>query len=247
MPLIPYISRPLLYEPTLRDIFPVEDFIPERALIQGYGKVPVGKGYFSYAAYLGKAETSYWASNSDEVDGGLNSSDTTNFFLVGGRVGLEVDHLNAGVSATFDKDNQQPTLGEDVNRIRIGADAQVNFSKIFGEGEIIIVKESPEANVDLNKMFYYATLGVNLSESAFVYGNYSELKDNYIDFLISGLQGFLLGAGYRPTYSVVLKAQYSRSWSKGDFDLFVPQLGGEVPASIDLDYNSFSVAVSVLF
>jgi hypothetical protein len=36
-PLLPYIIRPLVYETSFGEIFPIEEFVPARAFVQAYG------------------------------------------------------------------------------------------------------------------------------------------------------------------------------------------------------------------
>ena len=44
MPLLPYITRPLVYEASLSRTIDISNYVPERAFVQVYGYIPVGTG-----------------------------------------------------------------------------------------------------------------------------------------------------------------------------------------------------------
>ncbi|GAB4330596.1 MAG: hypothetical protein Kow0037_06480 [Calditrichia bacterium] len=242
-PLLPYILRPLVYEASYSALLPIPEYIPERAFVQAYGELPAGKASVDYAVYVGQSETSYI--RNEGVEGPkVPGTDTTKFKLVGGRLGVKYGNLKAGVSATYDKANRQATLGEDVPRTRLGADLNYSLANAFLEAEYISVKLDPKADAgDMDKLFYYATLGYNLSEKIYAYGSYSYLEDKETEFLSTGMKGYFVGVGYKPDFGLALKAQYGKF--KADGNVTVPGL--PVPADVHLDYGQFAVAVSVLF
>ncbi|MFO7446489.1 MAG: hypothetical protein R6W90_08985, partial [Ignavibacteriaceae bacterium] len=177
MPLLPYIFRPLAYEPTLRAIVNPSDFLPERAFVQLQGRFFAEDLELNYAAFAGASESDYILSNTEEGATG-SGTDTTNFKLFGGRIGINYDNLRAGVSTSFDKDNHQATLQEDVKRTRLGFD--IGYS-IFGftiDAEYIKVMLDPKnTDKDLNKLFYYGTLAYDFTDQIFAYGTYSYLEN----------------------------------------------------------------------
>jgi len=244
MPLLPYITRPLVYESNLQDINQA-NYIPERAFVQIYGYIPLGSVTFDYAAFAGPSERTYITS-SGAIGG--NSVDTTNFKLFGGRVGLKYNEFRLGVSATFDKNNQQATIKEDVSRTRIAFDLGYNFYNFFFDGEYISVHLTPDANAgDMDKLFYYGTLGYNFSEQVFAYGSYSYLKDEGNNILKAGMKGIIVGLGYRPTSAVVLKAGYSNYNANSSFPTVLSPVLPPANTTVDLNVDAFQFAVSILF
>src|SRR3990172_1998805 len=99
-PLLPYIIRPIAYETSFESFIPVDEFLPSRAFVQMYGFLPVNNLKFDYAVYLGNSPNV----NADpEI--GQTGVDTTNTFLLGGRIGLRYKELKIGFSATRDNVN----------------------------------------------------------------------------------------------------------------------------------------------
>lgn len=244
MPLLPYITRPLIYESALKDV-DQSNYVPERAFAQVYGYLPAGDLTFDYAAFVGPSESSYIA-GSGAIGG--NSVDTTNFKLFGGRVGLKYNDLRLGISATTDKDNQQSKLNENVQRTRLALDFGYSAYNFFFDAEYISVQLDPKnTSNDMNKQFYYGTLGYNFSDFLFAYGSYSFLKDNDSDILKTGMKGVIVGVGYRPTYSVVLKAAYSNYYGNSSFPMIINPALPEVNTTVDLNIKAYQLAVSVLF
>lgn len=253
MPLIPYIERPLVYETSASGLLPQEDYLPQSAFAEVYGLQEVKGFTVNYSAFVGRAEDSYVSTAG--VGSTPSGTDTTLFLSVGGRLAVEFSNIRVGVSASYDKDNFARTdmtgkriesTQEDVPRIRFGAEFGLTLGDIFVDGEYIQVTEDPKANVDLDKMTYYGTVGYNFSEEIFVYGTYNYLDDKASPILTKGMQAILLGFGYRPISSVVFKGQYGqyRIDEKNVQSWTVPY----VPSyDIDADITSLSVAISVLF
>ncbi|MDH3890118.1 MAG: hypothetical protein OEV49_03460 [candidate division Zixibacteria bacterium] len=180
MPLLPYILRPFPYESSFSEIINIEAMAPQRAFVQVDGYLPLGPDKLEFAAYLG---------NSPDIDsaGGrehfVRGADTTNSFLVGGRVGLNVrEDVKIGVSITRDQTNMlaplADPLGEDVSRfesalrLRLGGDLSFQWRDIYWESEAIYVTvEEDKEDFDLDMTYLYGTLGYHFSEQLFVYGN----------------------------------------------------------------------------
>lgn len=245
MPLLPYITRPLVYESSNPSIDGT-NYIPEKAFVQAYGYFPVGNLTIDYSAFVGPSEKTY-IDGSGTATGGL-SVDTTNFKLFGGRVGVKYNDFRFGVSTTFDKDNMQKTLKEDAARTRLAFDLGFSMSNFFLDAEYISVKiDSDNSTVPLDKQFYYATLGYNFTDELFAYGSYSYLKDEGNNILNAGMKGTIVGAGYKPTDAVVLKLGYANYSADSSFPVVVNSALPAVNTNVNLDYKVYQLAVSVLF
>lgn len=250
MPLLPYITRPLVYETSLAAIIGPHNFLPERAFLQVSGVLPVNDIVFDYAAYVGPAEKRYIHSGSKSSGSITSGTDSTNFFLVGGRFGMNYSNLRLGVSATVDKANEQGTLKEDVSRTRIGLDAGYTVSNLFFEGEYIKVMLDPKnTDQDIDKSFYYGLLGYNFSDEIFGFGTYSNVTDKQVEYLSTGMSTISGGFGYRPIPTVVIKLEYTKTYVADDAKISIP-IDPNIPpisADMDLDFKSVNLAISVVF
>lgn len=270
MPLLPYITRPFVYETSYNTLLPPEDYLPTRALLQVYGYVPAGDAKVDYAVYFGNPEDSYVY---PKLSGTINVPGWTSVSLksVGARVGARVGTLKVGVSTTFDSDNRRDTAAAnnfgDVPRQRIGADLSYSVAGFTLSGELIMVnnkltddqKKRIEANKllggDMNKMFYYVTLQYDINDQLFAYGMYNSIKDNFSQVLKDPLTGISLGAGYRANDNVVIKLQYAQSNIDAKFpsDYKIDIIPGQisVPAGSKPLFvytaSSISAGVSVAF
>ena len=190
-PLLPYIIRPLVYDPTIRGILDLGDFLPERAFVQINGFVPAGDAKIDYAAYLGNSATSYITSTS--IATLASGSDTSQFKLIGARVGVRVGGLKAGISSTYDRENHDasvvtlsPVWGMntfaplgDVPRIRLGVDFSYTFRGFTLESEFISVNhtmtDANQARLDSMVVFSTISPGVSVYTNSlakmFYYGN----------------------------------------------------------------------------
>lgn len=243
-PYLPYIMRPLVYETSISEILPIGDFVPERAYLQAYGTIPTSNFLIDYAAFIGNSEADFISSESmNTIRAG---EDTTVFVTVGGRFGVRKEQVKLGVSFSNDKDNQNERGLRDVNRWRIGSDFSFSFGPFWGEAELILVKHDfKQSNIDLDKVFYYSTLGYDFSEKFFSYVTYNFLKDEFLLASASGGKGFFIGAGCRPDEALVFKAQFTKIITNNvqvPPDEVVP-----IPLSLDYDFNIFSIALSVFF
>jgi len=246
-PLIPYITRPLVYEAAIPTIN-IADYIPERAFVQISGYFPVGDLTLDYAAFCGHSESSYIAGPSGNSVGGT-SVDTTNFKLWGGRIGANIGELRLGVSGSYDKKNQQATLNEDVPRTRLAFDLGYSAYNFFFEGEYIAVMlNAKNTTRDQDKIFYYGTLGYNFTDDFYGYGTYSYMKDKGDDVINTGMTGYILGLGFKVIDSVVLKASYTTySIEESTFPYVINPLLPPFDVHVNLDYKAYQLAVSVLF
>lgn len=245
MPLLPYITRPLVYESSNPSIDGT-NYVPEKAFVQAFGYFPLGNVTIDYSAFVGPSEKTY-IDGSGKATGGL-SVDTTNFKLFGGRVGMKYGDLRFGVSATMDKDNMQSTLKEDVSRTRLAFDFGYSIKNFFLDAEYISVKlDAKNATTSFDKQFYYATLGYNFTDEFFGYGSYSYLKDEGNNVLNAGMKGIIVGAGFKPADAVVVKLGYSNYNADSSFPVVVNPALPAVTTNVNLDYNVYQLAISVLF
>jgi hypothetical protein len=170
-PLLPYIVRPLVYETSFGEFFPLEEFVPARAFVQAYGFFPAGETKFDYAAYLGNSPNI-----NEDPQRGQTGVDTTTAFLVGGRLGIRYRELKLGISATHEKTNGfielAPLLGrqqadlQELPLTRLGGDLSYNLAKISFESEFIHVDvETGIPELELALKFYYATLGYRFTNA----------------------------------------------------------------------------------
>lgn len=250
-PLLPYIVRPLVYETSFSEFIAVEEFLPARAFVQTYGFLPAGDIKLDYALFVGNGPNI-----NDDPEEGQTGVDTTDSFLIGGRIGVRHKDWKAGVSATrdhFDVGQVKLVEGEieDLNQLtrrRLGADiSYVNRDMSF-EAEFIDVSYDDDlASLNEDKQFYYATLGYHATERLFVYGSYWVTEENDTNTDEDGLAIRLqqtvtvptLGISYELRPEIVLKAQ----WAPVDIDLDIPTLGIEQRA----EYHHVSASFSVVF
>ena len=96
-----------------------------------------------------------------------------------------------------------------------------------------------------DKEFYYSTLGYNLTEKMYVFSTYNYISDESSLVIKNGLKAYFFGAVFRPNNAVVLKLQHSIIELR-DGQIRLPD---PLPLELDLnmDWNIFSLAISVLF
>lgn len=175
-PLFPFIVRPAIYESNYGKMVQSSIFLPLHAAMQINGTVPMGKTKFDYAIFGGNSEfinTKKGASDYSIVPFG---TDSTNFKMVGGRLGLRAFDLKFGVSGTYDKSRNDdingsitmanntmkeilgdqapvlPFIGE-VPRYRFGVDLSFTNGRFNFQSEYIYVHFTPDGiakrNLDL--------------------------------------------------------------------------------------------------
>lgn len=255
-PLLPYITRPYVYEQSYKNLIGNGDYVPQRAYGQVYGTLPIGEVEFDYAAYVGNSDPGFLTSGDASYP--VSGTDTTYSKLFGGRVGVQYQGVKAGVSGTIDEANMRevdlsiaqttvPAGLGDVDRYRIGADLSFDINDFFVESEIISVTYSltdeQEAQWDglrqrpaysdvlgenLDQLFYYGVVGYQVTNNFDVHVLYNAVEENRSNVDLASFGG---GVSYRPVFPVRLKAGYRRSTIR------------------DGDYtgNFFSLAASVTF
>lgn len=164
------------------------DYVPQRAYVQAYGMMPMGDAQFDYAAYVGNSDAGYIASNGD---GGIRmaGTDTTYSKLFGGRVGVRYQSLKVGVSGTIDETNMR----------------QLDF---FGNPMPIGLGDVDRYRVGVDLSFDIADF--------FVEGEV--ISSNRIAGFDEGAVGWSGGISYRPVFPVLLKANFTHTWMRGDSD-----------------------------
>lgn len=269
-PLLPYLIRPKLYDATSGNLVDIFDILPQKALLQFNGSIPVESVNFEYALFLGNPPNKYISSSDNDLLPGYVAygQSAEKYFSYGARLGLRVGDLRLGVSGSMDKDNRQnfaknsneetANLGN-LTRYRIGSDLNFKFGKFELSAEYLLVKTSVPANLQdslnawsqldpyaignsFDKTFYYATLQYNISDKLFSYFMYDYLNDK-VDpyyFGLDGYYGFHIGGGYYLNDSVILKLQYNRNFGRYD-------TGEEVDPIRNYSENNFAAGVSITF
>jgi hypothetical protein len=255
-PLLPYIVRPLVYETSFGEFFPLEEFVPARAFVQAYGFLPFGEAKFEYAAYLGNSPNI-----NNNPQRGQTGVDTTRAFLAGGRVGIRYRELKVGLSATYEKINgfvelaprlgRQPAELQELPLARLGGDLSYEFANFSFESEFITVDVNegiPE--LDLALGFYYATLGYRFTNALFGYGSYL-VTDVHAVRLFPGeeerrdedLRVSTFGFSYDLNDKIRLKAQFARVRDDDDIQMVSQNL----LVNKQEKFKVWAMAISVFF
>ncbi len=244
MPFLPYVIRPLVYEASIEDLMPMNrDFLPQRAYFQVYGLFISGDLQYDYALYLGNAEDDF-INDDPEVTISAGADTTTNV-LVGGRVGVKSHHITAGLSTSFDKDNQIPIGLGAVPRFRLGSDLAITAGRFTLESELIrVLHDLDHPELSLDKTFLYGTLSAQLSEKWLLYGSYTWLQDDFFPSMDKGMSGIYAGLAFSPN-DILLKFQYAR-FSIVDGTIRASE---QVPISLitNFEQHTLALAFSVSF
>ncbi len=224
-PVLPYIIRPLVYEASLSEVLPVDEFIPARAFVEVYGILPARGVKFDYAVFFGNSPN---ISTLD--DPGQSGVDTTATFLIGGRFGIRYKELKVGVSSTLDKVNGFQDFAsrfpaefsdlEEIPRLRLGADLSYTFGPLWFQGEYIRLQYDEGTQLfRLDKEFLYATLGWRITEKLQVYGGFwlTRVHDNRlfgadpvveIEEFVDTTKSPTVGTAYHLNDRIVFKGQF---------------------------------------
>jgi hypothetical protein len=255
-PLLPYIIRPLVYETSFGEFFPLEEFVPARAFAQAYGFFPSGETKFDYAVYLGNSPNI-----NNDPERGQTGVDTTTTFLVGGRLGIRHRELKLGLSATYEQFNdfinlapllgRQPAELEELPVTRLGGDLSYHFANFSFESEFILVDvHTGIPEMELALAFYYATLGYHFTEELFGYGSYL-YTDVHRALLIpdvgvkedEDLFVPTMGLSYDLNDRIRLKGQFARIIDQDKLQL----VSQDVVVKTEATFNVWALAVSVFF
>lgn len=248
-PLLPYAIRPLVYESSFEEFVSVDEYLPTRAFIQVYGFLPYEDLKVDYALYVGNSPNI-----NDSSNWGQTGVDTTASLMVGGRVGIRFAGLKAGVSMTrqntdffdFATELYGGTTREyqDIIQRRLGFDVSFALNKLYFESEYISVSyEESKAIANVDKDFYYGTLGYELTEAASIYGTYWHTGEDLeiVDFIISIWSA---GFAYEVNDRTTLKAQYARVKASEEVK---QAFGFALPSVTQAHSNYFAAALSVFF
>lgn len=253
-PLLPYVIIPLVYEDSFSEDIDIESYIPKRAFLQFYGYWPVTEDFkLDYAIYLGNSPNiSRWSDN------GNSGQDTTDTILIGGRMGIRYHELKAGFSYTSDQaanfakefsdsayypeifEAHKQFFGKLIHRSRIGLDLSVEHKDWLFESEYIDVLYDDKSDVfDLNKRFYYGTLGYQFTEELFSYVSYWFVKEKYFPVISQSFRVYTGGVAYSLSDIITLKIQLARI----KFE-YVEKV---IKYNTNVDFNYYTAAVSVFF
>jgi hypothetical protein len=212
-PLLPYIIRPLAYESSFNEIISLDEFTPGRAFVQLHGFIPAKELKIDYAAFAGNSPNV----NSDPKRG-QTGVDTTKLFLVGGRFGLRTSNFKLGVSATYDHlDFSRSRLAQQfpsssfkkVARLRRGGDFSLNVGKWIWESEFIrVTYDDDHPALDIDKKFYYGTLGYQFTERLLAYGGYWFIGENTLPDRDLDIIAPTVGLAYNFSEAIFVKTQY---------------------------------------
>ena len=205
----------MAYESSFNEIIALEEFTPTQAFAQAYGFISAGKLKFDYAMFVGNSPNI-----NDDFRRGQTGVDTTKYFLMGGRFGIRTNNLKLGISSTIDRVDFYHVavfLGYDlakfnrVPRLRLGGDFSLNAGKWLWESEAIrVTYDDDHPLLNLDKEFYYGTLGHQLTERFFVYAGYWVLRENALPVRDIDLVALTAGAAYNINETISAKAQYGR-------------------------------------
>lgn len=169
-PLHPFIIRPAIYETNYGKMVQSSIFLPLHAAMQINGTVPLGKTKFDYAVFGGNSEFIHTKKNASDYVVIPFGTDSTNFKMVGGRLGLRAFDLKFGISGTYDKARNDdinatidtanstmkailgdyapvlPSIGE-TPRYRFGVDLSFTNGRFNFQSEYIYVHITPKDNV----------------------------------------------------------------------------------------------------
>ena len=248
-PLLPYAIRPLVYETSFEEFITVEEYLPTRAFIQVYGFFPFDEFKIDYAVYLGNSPNI-----NDQRVNGQTGADTTTSKLIGGRLGMRFLGLKVGLSSTWqnvDVFEEGATLYggvlaqyDDIAQSRVGVDLSLDLWKLYWESEFISVSYEEVTDLsNVDKDFYYVTLGYNITERAFVYGGYWRTRENFrvrtLGIIIQGL-----GFSYAINDRINLKAQFARVEIE---ESLLQNTALELHPLVESNVNFFAGALSVFF
>jgi hypothetical protein len=156
-PLLPYIIRPSLWESALRNNVRPEYFLPLHAALQVNGAIPVAACKFDYAVFFGNSEFLVpKAAATRNVPAG---SDSANYKLICGRLGVRFSNVKLGVSGTYDY-SRNDEINEVITKLnssgskfsslgaspreRIGVDLSFSYYGFSFESEAIGVYVQPK-------------------------------------------------------------------------------------------------------
>lgn len=245
-PIVPYVVKPLVYEDSYADVISIEDFIPRQAFLQMYGFYGKNKLKIEYAIYMGNSPNVIkWE---DEGIAGLDSSDT---IMQGGRFGLRYENLRTGISFTNDQVAgiqavphyfiEDSSIQDRVHRIRIGADFSYEIANFDIKAEYIYVGHDEQVeDLNLDKQFYYVTLGYYFDDIWYGYLSYWYDGEKFLPLADVSFEVFTAGASMRFSDRITFKAQYA-------YVAFNPEIFDPGFIYNSEDFHYFGLAASIFF
>ncbi len=239
-PLLPYITRPFVYEASLSELIEIEDFVPQQAFVQIYGFLPLGRLKFDYALHTGnspnigsgafgqRATGEAFIPSHRENHKKQSGVDTTATFSYGGRIGARFGEIKVGFSMTYDRTNKYKSFAGltngDLNllpRYRFGGDFLFDWRDLSFQSEYIAVRlSSDDTALDFNKYFYYGTLGHHCSEKFYYFLSYWNAEEHLkplgeVEYTAAGL-----GVAYSFRDRITFKVQFAKVNFRSDDFVF---------------------------
>ncbi|KAA3609709.1 MAG: hypothetical protein D8M58_09325 [Calditrichaeota bacterium] len=246
-PLVPYVTKPLVYEDSYSEIIAISDFVPQKTFIQAYGFHRVGSIKIDYATYLGNSpNVETWEGNA------ISGLDTTDTFLFGTRLGFRTKNFKLGVSFTSDQAAgvkfspkiflEDSSINKLVHRMRLGADISFEFGNFDFKSEFIrVLYDENIPQLDLTKTFYYATLGYFITDEWYPYFSYWHIREKFLPNADFSFSVPTVGVSYMLNDRITLKAQ--SALIKFKTKVFTDQYHVGPTA----DFGNHALAVSVFF
>lgn len=273
-PVLPYIIRPIVYESSFQEFIKIDEYVPQFAFAQAYGFLPYDRFKMDYAFYIGNSPQMSQPDESDNRREGVTGMDESFTLLFGGRLGLRFKDVKVGVSVTRDFVDYfrgleaiyggDPEYFEDRLRMRLGFDLSFRYKKFSFEGELIDVSYDEgvaDKELDLDRAFYYATIGYHFTERFFLYNSWWYTDEDIVRIVDpSGTlerydQGlFIRGFGWALALSdrMTLKFQYADVTVEngycptGQDGFYITDEQGNILRR-DIDIEHTSLAISVFF
>jgi hypothetical protein len=165
-PELPYLLSPKLYEVTLGNLVDIFDNLPQKAIIQASGELPLNNYLIlDYAASLNHSINKFHSSPQNDLRPYYVSygQSAESYIGYGGRIGLRSADVKLGVSVYSDVSNQRKfkwtengdmvDLG-DMGRIKFGFDFSVRKNNFTLSGEFLLNKTSiSDRRVDVKNVY----------------------------------------------------------------------------------------------
>ncbi len=246
-PLVPYVTKPLVYEDSYSETIAIHDFVPQNTFVQIYGFQGAGSIKIDYAVYLGNSPNiNTWQDN------GISGLDTTDTFLTGMRLGLRGNNFKLGASFTSDQVtglNQSPhfflqdsVINKRVHRMRIGADLSFELGDFDIKAEAIqVLYDDNIPHFNFTKTFFYSTLGYYISEKWFTYISSWHLREKFLPSANIAFTVRTIGVSFMINERITLKAQSASIKFKSTIYDTSYDFG------TNIDFFNHGLAISVFF
>jgi hypothetical protein len=179
--------------------------------------------------------------------------DTTQAFMAGFRVGLRHKETTLGISLTSEPvdlniyPGAADTLGVDpasideVRFTRIGLDFYTRIWRITAESEYININYDEDLDeVDLDKEFWYGTLGYHFDEQWYVYTSRWHTEEALWHPALGGVHRTFVISGVGARFALNDRLTFKFQYGKGEYEF-------EEFDTEEYDFDHTSLGVSVLF